>query len=311
MVTGKDFFSVEDGQPSILRATMDATRRRDGKHVMLKKIYPDEGPYELMITQLFSSREFARDPRNHCVPLLDIIEIPQTGQKLMVMPHLRPFNDPHFQTYGEFVAFLTQICEGLQFMHKRNIAHRDCTVNNIMFDPCEMYPQGFHPTQLDRSRDFKGRAKRYTRTQRPPRYYLIDFGLSRQYRSRKALDVPLRGGDKSAPEHRNANRCNPFYTDIYYLGNLVRQEFIQKYDGFEFMQGLVNEMTHSNPARRPLIEDVVAKFYHIRKSLSEIKLRSPLVSRHEPSLFAIFHHAKQALLTLQYMFLCKAAIPEP
>lgn len=120
---------------------MDATRRRDGKHVMLKKIYPDEGPHELVITQLFSSRELVRDPRNHCVPLLDIIEIPQNGQKLMVMPLLRPFNDPHFQTFGEFVAFFTQICEvrslhthrhesiltldqGLQFMHEQNIAHR-------------------------------------------------------------------------------------------------------------------------------------------------------------------------------------------
>jgi hypothetical protein len=104
---------------------------------------------------------------------------------------------------------------------------RDSTANNIMFDPSEMYPQGFHPTQIDRRRDFKARAKRYTRTQRPPRYYLIDFGLSRQYLSRRALDVPLRGGDKSAPEHRNVTRCNPFYTDIYYLGNLVRQEFIK------------------------------------------------------------------------------------
>jgi serine/threonine protein kinase len=120
---------------------MDATRRRDGKHVMLKKIYPDEGPHELVITRLFSSRELVRDPRNHCVPLLDIIEIPQNGQKLMVMPLLRPFNDPHFQTFGEFVAFFTQICEvrsfhthrhesiltldqGLQFMHEQNIAHR-------------------------------------------------------------------------------------------------------------------------------------------------------------------------------------------
>ena len=130
-------------------------------------------------------------------------------------------------------------------MHERNIAHRyapsptdrkhslrldpfrDCTVNNIMFDPSDMYPHGFHPVQMDRSRDFIGRAKRYTRTQRPPRYYLINFGLSRQYRSRKTLDAPLRGGDKSAPEHRNAARCNPFYTDIYFLGNLVQQEFIQ------------------------------------------------------------------------------------
>ena len=101
---------------------MDATRRRDGKHIMLKKIYPDEGPHELMITQLFSSPAIARDPRNHCVPLLDIIEIPQNGQKLklMVMPFLRPFNDPNFQTFGEFVAFFTQICEVRTFKHSRH-----------------------------------------------------------------------------------------------------------------------------------------------------------------------------------------------
>ena len=96
-----------------------------------------------------------------------------------------------------------------------------------MFDPSEMYPQGFHPTKLNRTRDFKGKARRYTRTQRPPRYYLIDFGLSRQYLSREALDEPIRGGDKSAPEHQNGTWCNPFHTDIYYLGNLVRQEFMQ------------------------------------------------------------------------------------
>ncbi|KAH9985000.1 kinase-like domain-containing protein [Russula vinacea] len=289
------------------------TRRRDGKQVMLKKIYPDEGLHELIITQLFSSRQFSRDPCNHCVPLLDILEMPQNGQKLLVMPFLRPFNDPGFQTFGEFVAFFTQISldQGLQFMHQRNIAHRDCTANNIMFDPSEMYPRGFHPTRMDRSRNFKGRANRYTRTQRPPRYYLIDLGLSRQYFSRRALDLPLRGGDKSAPEHRNATRCNPFYTDIYYIGNLVRQEFINEYHGFEFMQDLVDEMTHVNPAKRPLIEDVLAKFFRIRKFLSEFKLRSPLVSKEKPSLFTIFSRAKQALLTVQYIFSRKAAIPEP
>jgi hypothetical protein len=34
----------------------------------------NEGPDELIITQLFSSRKLAWDPRNHRVPLLDIIE---------------------------------------------------------------------------------------------------------------------------------------------------------------------------------------------------------------------------------------------
>ena len=96
-----------------------------------------------------------------------------------------------------------------------------------MLDPSEMYPDGYHPVQLNRSRDFKRRAKRHTRTERPPRYYLIDFGLSRRYHSRDALDDPLRGGDKSAPEHMRVGRCNPFRTDIYYLGNLVRTHFMQ------------------------------------------------------------------------------------
>ncbi len=96
---------------------MDATRRGDGKHIMLKKVYPEEGPHELMITQLFSSPELARDPRNHCVPLLDIIELLHIDQKLMVMPFLRPFNDPHFQTFGEFVAFFTQVSEASFLRH--------------------------------------------------------------------------------------------------------------------------------------------------------------------------------------------------
>ncbi|SRR6266436_5227198 len=104
--------------------------------------------------------------------------------------------------------------------------YRDCTVNNIMFDPSGMYPKGYHPIKLNRNLNFKGQAKRYTRTARPPRYYLIDFGLSRQYASRNALDEPLRGGDKTAPEHRDRGRCNPFRTDIYYLGNLVREHFM-------------------------------------------------------------------------------------
>ena len=99
-------------------------------------------------------------------------------------------------------------------------------MNNIMFDPSRMYPNGFHPSQINRSRNFKGRAKRYTRTDRPPRYYFIDFGLSRRYPSRNVMDDPLRGGDRSAPEHMRGGRCNPFPTDVYYLGNLVREQFL-------------------------------------------------------------------------------------
>jgi hypothetical protein len=96
-----------------------------------------------------------------------------------------------------------------------------------MLDPSDMHPKGFHPVKIDRSKDFKGKSQQYDRTLRPPRYYLIDFGLSRQYNSRDALDNPVRGGDKSVPEHQLGRRCNPFHTDIYHLGNLVRLRFVK------------------------------------------------------------------------------------
>jgi hypothetical protein len=81
--------------------------------------------------------------------------------------------------------------------------------------------------ETNRNRNFNSTARAYTRTQRPPFYYLINFGLSRQYTSRDVMDEPLSGGDKSAPEHRLQRSCNPFQTDIYYIGNLVRYEFIE------------------------------------------------------------------------------------
>ena len=107
--------------------------------------------------------------------------------------------------------------QGIQFLHQRNVSHRydfhdhlwrsksdhfgsDCTANNI----------------------------KVPAAQRPPRYYFIDFGLSRQYPSRDVMDEPLPGGDESAPEHQPGRPpCNPFHTDIYYIGNLVRNEFME------------------------------------------------------------------------------------
>ena len=70
-------------------------------------------------------------------------------------------------------------------------------------------------------------GNRKFKNQRPPVYYLIGFGWSRRYISRDVTDEPLRGGDQSVPEHRSKARCNPFQTDIYYIGNLVRHEFME------------------------------------------------------------------------------------
>jgi len=196
-------------------------------------------------------------------------------------------------------------------MHERNVAHRDCTANNIMFDPSWMYPEGFHPVKIDRKRTFKGKATAYTRTQRPPRYILIDFGLSRQYTTREAMDRPLRGGDKTAPEHQSTRLSNPFHTDIYYIGNLVREHFIKRYRGFRFMEDLVDTMTNPNPVDRPRIEDVIRRFNETWRSLSQIKLWSAVTSKMAPWIVRAIQEQRQNVRTIQYIISRKAAIPDP
>ncbi|KAH9035411.1 kinase-like domain-containing protein [Lactarius hengduanensis] len=303
--TGKGLYTVEDGQATTpkSRAVMDAIRIQDGHPVMLKKVLPNERPHELRINQLFSSPEHSMGCDNHCAPLLDVIELSTRfgSQQLMVFPLLRSFNQPRIQTFGEFAAFFTQICEGIRFLHQRNVAHRDCTANNIMFDSSKMYPKGFHPVKIDRNRKFKGTAKAHTR-RRPPRYYFIDFGLSRLYPSRDAMDEPLRCGDKSAPEHRSGQLCNPFHTDIYYIGNLIRQEFIEKCNGFEFMEDLVASMTQDDPTERPPIEDVLE---------DKRKLRSAIIPKNVPKILRIIRQAWPSVRTLRYVVSRRPAIPDP
>jgi hypothetical protein len=77
------------------------------------------------------------------------------------------------------------------------------------------------------------------------------------------------------------------------------------------MEDLVNAMTAVEPGKRPVIEEVIAIFSHIRKSLSETKLRSPITSKKDPSVVTAFRYTSQTIRTIQYIVLRKPAIPEP
>ena len=115
---------------------------------------------------------------------------------------------------------------------------RDVGTFNVMMDPSGLFSETPHPCELDRSYDFKRRIRHYTRTQRPPKYYIIDFGLSCQYSpdDTTPLAYPLFGGDRTVPEFQNSKEPrNPFPTDIYYLGNMIREDFLQA-SGFDKLQ---------------------------------------------------------------------------
>lgn len=96
-------------------------------------------------------------------------------------------------------------------------------------DAAPLYPQHWHPIVDTRKRDMSATAEHLTRTQKPVKYYFIDFGISRQFTADdpEPMADPIQGGDRTVPEFEVSDEpCNPFPTDVYYAGNLIRQDFI-------------------------------------------------------------------------------------
>ena len=100
---------------------------------------------------------------------------------------------------------------------------------NIMVNSQDMWPEPYHFMSPDMNRSFTAPVKQpYTRTTRSPKYYIIDYGMSRRYspENPNPQEVAAEGGDRTVPEFQNGNAPHdPFAVDIYCVGNVI-QEFI-------------------------------------------------------------------------------------
>ncbi|KAK7435430.1 hypothetical protein VKT23_019691 [Stygiomarasmius scandens] len=294
--TGRPNILFEDGLSILHLGIMDAIRVSDGRYVCLKQIIPSKSLNEMEIVSFLAQ---IKDKRNPCVPVYETLLPPDdTSRPILVMPLGRNPFDPVFRTVGEVMHFLRQVFEGLQFLHELDIAHADCCDQNIIMDVTDMYPEGFHPLEPELSRDFQRPARHYSRTERPPRYYFIDFGFATKFGPSQARLMPhVRGGDKTVPEHlRDPLRqgfFNPFLIDVYTVGNMIRQRFL---DGdpvdrrmrpgmrrLEFLSDLASDMVNDDPNKRPSMNEVVSRFTEIERNLSWFKLRSRPISRTETS----------------------------
>ncbi|KAJ7084072.1 kinase-like domain-containing protein [Mycena belliarum] len=276
--------SVRNHPRTNLADAVDCTGRR----VLLKVVSTSRNPHEISLARLLSSAAHA-DPANHYIPVLDVLQDPHDPDlQLLVMPLCIGFNRPKFDTVGEVVDFIRQIFEGIRYLHGIYIAHRDCNFTNVVQDPA-VYPDGdFHPSApwMDAAHEHLSRP--ITRTECWPRYHIIDFGLSRQYDPRHGppLEHVIMGGDKTPPEHFISLGCNPFPTDIYYLGNLVRGlarptwrpggiSYAPPHPPLSFLLPLIDQMMHKDPRMRPTIGDVVEQFAELCQHLTKAHLRRP------------------------------------
>ncbi|KAH8825799.1 kinase-like domain-containing protein [Flagelloscypha sp. PMI_526] len=298
---------------------LDVTRVSDGKILYLKRVDGQEAVTEPEIMRFLHSGTFKDDSKNHCSPLIDVLtttdDPPET---LLVLPYLLPYDTPPFASVGEWVEFLRQVFEGLQFMHHHRVAHCDCKFDNIMTDSLPLFNTRPHPgtPTLDFTMDMKSKVKFTTRTRHPVKYLFIDFGLSRRFSEGEEPLVPSGTGGTRAPEFQSKQPCNAYALDVYCLGNFIRTEFTHGDEdeppvrGTEFMRPLVESMCAEDPTKRPTIDEVVSRFNKVRGSLSSAKLRSRLVCGKGgyPNYPSFFSHYTR---TIGDIFIRRRSMPTP
>ncbi|KAJ7023878.1 kinase-like domain-containing protein [Mycena alexandri] len=304
LTPGKIPLECEDAISSKVRfggPVLDATRISDGAQVVLKMVRT--GSMEVHISELLARHPGAK---KHAMTVLEIIPMPDDIKRsFLVMPRMRVCNrKPDFRTVREFAEFLQQVLEGLVFLHSQNIAHRDICPNNIVVDASPMIPGGFHfvkentsdgvhPLKASNPDDPTSPSIK-TRTEAGPlNYYLIDFGLSTWYPSfeTRALVTGYFGQRaKRIPELSRTIPYDAFKVDMRLLGEMLRKDFLRRYNGLDFVIPLTRRLLRDSPARRPDAAKALAQFLRLVGQVSEEQLNQPIKrsSRRQRRKFSLF-----------------------
>lgn len=216
---------------------------------------------EVEIGQYLSSDALRDDPRNHCLPVLDVLEDPKDPEHvILVIPWLRRIDSPEPASVRECVDFVNQTLEvGAQYLIQSlnspetyrglyfctntklpigaldcsrvfpHIIHyiyiRDCAWGNIMMDGRRLYPLGWHPQEWEVLPN--GKSMKRSDPSRTAvggvRYYFIDFGISTKDET-QVLGVD---GQEPAPELSNDVPYDPFKLDVYILGMAYRHFLVE------------------------------------------------------------------------------------
>ncbi|KAI0330384.1 hypothetical protein GY45DRAFT_751694 [Cubamyces sp. BRFM 1775] len=196
---------------------MDAKKQPDNALVAIKCIQNESR--EMRIVQYLDS---VGGSEHHCVPVLDLFTDPQDSRRsLLIMPFLRPYDNPELQVVGDVVEFALQALEGLAFLHEHRIAHRDIAPTNIMMDGTPLFPHGFHPVRIHRAADAIHEVHPLPRFEHPVKYFYIDFGLSVRFEDGASSKVVGKVGQRTdVPEMSATLPYDAFKADIYALGDI-------------------------------------------------------------------------------------------
>ncbi|CAK5277681.1 unnamed protein product [Mycena citricolor] len=188
---------------------------------------------ELGIIQTLARSPLRDDPMNHCIPVLDVIELPEDDLAFIVMEQwssqLVVDSDPCCLRL--FLAALRQAIEHVAFMHRHRMAHLDISLRNLLTD-------------------YRGH------------YAYIDYELSRKFEALESPRICNFRTTEVPPECETSNGDCPdaFKADVWAMGILIlRASKLTGYCLPELVH-LVRPMLNADPADRPSIEQVLVAF---------------------------------------------------
>ena len=101
-------------------------------------------------------------------------------------------------------------------------------MQNILLDADAMYPEGFHPVEMDMVADFSHSAKHISRTDvgAKAKYYYAHFDISVYIQEHvdQKLVTGFLGRDQDPPELHESTSYDPFKLDIFIIGNMFEKE---------------------------------------------------------------------------------------
>ncbi|KAF7335176.1 Protein kinase domain-containing protein [Mycena sanguinolenta] len=250
-------YRFEDSIPiGVPGNVLDAVRIVDNVKVVLKLVRTtQEMDLAWYLGEYLPTTE--PDPWNRCAPLLEKLDFEALNIKheqykgLLVFPFLRQFDDPPFRQLREVTEAVGQFLQAAEYMHAKNVAHRDFCSGNLMMDASRVVSCGWH---FEAPWTRCGKGEGIKSVPRSTKTYLLDVG---KY-----------GQDKTVPELSGTVPYNPFKVDIYQLGNVI-MELIETYEGLEIFRELAEVMTRKNPAERPTASECVELFHDLVSTISE------------------------------------------
>ncbi|PCH37415.1 kinase-like protein [Wolfiporia cocos MD-104 SS10] len=185
---------------------------------------------EVVLLRYLNSPELRSDPRNHTIPVVEIIDA-SADLCILVMPKFEPYpllvDRRNLDALHDYVR---QIVEGVAFLHEHNISHLDLKPTNIVVD---------------------------VSTQK---VYIIDFGLARRLQYEDAQISGYAGTEGWTAPEVGEHRYSPIRADCWAAGKLIQ-------DTFKLCGPLGPERKHLNkiairlldqdPGQRPALKDLL------------------------------------------------------